>query len=255
MNRNIFSLLRTFLLLACLLIVGGCSVLKARPAKHAGFLPKPELVLEQRERAPFNGYWVIDPISFNELKKNGKQLYIAPIDTSIVNKSIQDAKGSKRIKSNRIEEAEELARYFRERLKLAFNARGDWQPKIVNNQGPNTLQLKLAFVQIIPTNPGINFAGTVAGFFVPGGGLIKFAGEGSIAMEGYISEEIPNTLLYEQYKDREGQKASAFSLKDYQRYEHIRVVIDDWSEQLAELFTTDPSHTVEDSDVISLNPL
>lgn len=247
---------RQFLCLLCLLsCFAGCSFLKASPADNAGFLPKPDLLKESRDRAPFNAYWVFDGEGYEKIRLKYKKVYIAPVDTSVVQAIYLAASGSDENKMMRIEEAQQLAKYFRERLKLNISNVKDSTIDVVDSPGMGVLSIRLALVQVVPANPGVNFIGTVAGFFVPGGGLIKIAGEGSVAMEGYIDEVDSSSNLYEQFKDREGQKTSPFSLKDYQRYAHIRERIDEWAQQLTLMLVTPSQYQVEDADLITLNPL
>ncbi|MCA9749561.1 MAG: hypothetical protein KC414_10680, partial [Romboutsia sp.] len=92
-------------------------------------------------------------------------------------------------------------------------------------------------------------------FFVPGGSLIKKAGNGSIAIEGFMQLEDLEPLLIEQLKDREIQKSGVFTVKDYQKYAHIRVIIDDWVEQIIVLYLTPYNHQVDDSLIFSIDPL
>ncbi len=74
-------------------------------------------------------------------------------------------------------------------------------------------------------------------------------------MEGYVEVADDARAVWEEYKDREGQKTSLFSLKDYQRYAHLRVALDDWAKQVVELLSTPPEHKVNDSEGIELDPL
>ncbi len=250
------------ILISCLVLLTqslvSCSLLKARPAADTRFVPKPEVLSEQRDRAPFNGYWVFDPQKYYKLRSEYAAVYISPVNTDVVRMMYTSAEGSEKTKLERIQEAEELARYFQAKLKLQIEGLNQASQTelihIADKPGEATLSVNLALVQVVPTKPEVNFIGTALGFFIPGGGLVKIAGEGSIAMEGFVSEESVD-IVYEQYKDREGQKASAFSLKDYQRYAHIREVIDDWATQIAQLLVTSPAVTVEDSWVISLSPI
>ena len=223
---------------AAFISLSGCSLLRAREADNYGFLPKAELVAEDRERAPFNGYWVFDANEYDQLKRRYKKVYVAPINTEFPEKVFQRARGADRAKRARIEETRELAQYFREKIRLVSEFDSNYYVKVVNEPGEDVLTVNLALVELVPTNPGLNLVGTVAGFFVPGGGLLKIAAEGSVAMEGFVAEHKIPEELYEQFKDREGQKYSAFTLKDYQRYAHIREI-----------------HQVEDSDLVSINPL
>ncbi|MCI5065051.1 DUF3313 family protein [bacterium] len=248
-------------LIALILLSGsGCSLLRARPAEDAGFLPKPELLTENRRRAPFHGYWVFDEHRYTSEKKRYTKIFIAPIDIERVRELYTAARGSEETKTHRIEEAEELAAYWRAKIHLLLGERLTDNPlrhsfSITEDPNEEALTLHLALVQVVPTNPGINLVGTAAGFFVPGGSLISFAGEGSVAMEGYVSRDFPEEALYEQFKDREGQKTSLFSLKDYQRYAHIRLVIDEWAEQIVALLTTPQSEMIDDGDLLLVDPL
>ena len=62
--------------------LSGCAILQASEANFSGFLPRPELVSEQRNRAPFHGYWVFDADAYFKLRENYGRVYIASVDTS-----------------------------------------------------------------------------------------------------------------------------------------------------------------------------
>lgn len=248
----------TFLIsLFCLSLIifcSSCALIKARPAADSGFLPHPELLMSQNERAPFHGYWVDDPQDYEKTRFELAKVYIAPIDSSYVAAMYQAASGSESTKIERIEEAQELARYFQEKIKLVLRNNKDAKLHPVENSGPGILTLRLALVQVVPTNPGVNLLGTAAGAFVPGGGLIKTFGEGSIAMEGLVEENNGHIKVREEYKDRQGQKVSLFTLKDYQRYAHIRVALDDWTAQITDLLNSPHDVKIEGANLVSLNP-
>lgn len=253
MNKRIISYL--FLFTLAQMNLSSCSLLKASQAKDAGFLPRPELLKENRERAPFHGYWAKDERAFESSLKRKAKIYIAAIDTSIVEKMYLEASGDLETKTDRIEEARELANYFINKLKLV----ADSNKEVVfsTEAKDDSYTLNLSLVQIIPTKPGVNLAGTIAGSIFPGGGLIKHFGEGSVAMEGFVDDKklIEEEKLWIQFKDREGQKTSPFSFKDYRRYAHIRVALDDWAMQIVELLTTSGDHKVENSSGLRINPL
>lgn len=247
--------------LLALVILGGltnCALVRARPAQSAGFVPDALNLVENRDRAPFHGYWVKEPMSYDALRLNSGNIYIVPVDVDFAIDMYVQANGSDSTKRARIAEVQELGRYFHERLRLTLEGIQDRKFNIVDRPGPNVFNLHLALVQVVPTNPGVNVVGTAAGFFVPGGGLIKAFGEGSVAMEGYIDREpvaFEEGRLWEAYRDREGQKIYPFSLKDYQKYAHIRVAIDEWAKQLGDLLNSQYSEKVEDRDLVSINPL
>jgi hypothetical protein len=232
------------------LLFCSCSLLKASPRKEFYFLPNPSVLSHNPERAPFHYYWVFDPLKYSAIRKERPQISIEKVSVDHVKDRIQRSRLNERSKRIKIEEAEELARYFEEKIKLEIDNRKDITVSEENDGA--ALKLKLALVDVLPTDPAVNVVGTVLGFVAYGGGLVKYFGEGSVAMEGFTSLD---DKALEQFADREGQKLSAFSLKDYQRYAHIRVALDEWAQQIVELLTTPPDHQVEDSDPISINPL
>lgn len=97
-------------------------------------------------------------------------------------------------------------------------------------------------------------AATVAGVFIPGTGIIRLFGSGSIAIEGMVIDGKTGELLAA-FRDREADKSAPISVRDYQMYAHIRRTMDDWADQLAELAGTVPTHQVKDSLPFTLKPL
>ena len=231
----------------------GCSLLKAGPSDVTGFVPHPELLAEHRERAPFHGYWVADPAAHERLRLSLRKVYLRPVSTDIATARYRTPGGGEG-KRDRVEEVEELARYFRERVRLAILAHGNPEFQVANEPQADALPVELALVDVEPTRPAVNLAGTAAGFVVPGGGLIKTFGGGFVAMEGMVTDPVDAAVL-EAFRDREGSKKAPATIKDYRRYHHIRVALDDWADQLAELLCTPAGHRVEDSLPFSINPL
>ena len=106
--------------------------------------------------------------------------------------------------------------------------------EVVDQVAEDSFVLELAVVDVVPTKVLINATGAAAGFLVPGGGLIRHAGTGSIAIEGIIRDGKSGRAIAA-FKDREAAKTAPFSLKDYQRYAFIRQAIEEWVQQYAEL--------------------
>jgi hypothetical protein len=114
--------------------------------------------------------------------------------------------------------------------------------------------LEIAITEISPNVPEVSAVATVAGFFLPGSGVIRLFGSGSIAIEGILRDGKTGDLLAE-FRDREADKSAPISVRDYQMYAHIRRTLDDWADQLAELAGTVSSHQVKDSLPFTLDPL
>lgn len=237
-----------------LIFVSSCVILKASQTKNSGFIPFSDRLSERRERAPFGGYWESENFRDQNFLEKYKHILVRPISTEKIEKELKNKKTMPRkYRRDRIEEIRELGRYFQERLKRLAREDKRLKLEIVEKVAPNTIELIVALVEVRPTEPFINTAGTIAGFFVKGGGLVKSLGEGSVAIEGYL-QDAETGELFMQFKDREGDKATFFTLKDFQQYAHIREAVDDWSKQIIELCATAPKHRVKDSWPVSLAP-
>ncbi|MCB0338911.1 MAG: DUF3313 family protein [Bdellovibrionales bacterium] len=233
--------------------LAGCSLFKGSAAPNSGFLPDGRKLKKLPSRAAFQGALILNPEKYTELKDRYRKIWFAPVSTEYVEKMIQKGKKREEIKEQRIEEAKEVARYMREEFKNSIEDDTEHPLMVVSKPDAETFRVELALTELNPTNPAINTVGTIAGYFIPGGGLVKYAGTGSVAMEGLIKDEGSGEIL-EEFKDREVDKSSPFSVKDFQQYAHIREAIDDWAEQFAMLTAHPLDYTVEDSSPFSLNP-
>lgn len=240
------------LILAVCVIISGCSLLKARPAEDSGFLPFNGKLAEMRERSPFNGGWIPDSNKIEELKKTHKNITVLPVVTDLLEEKVKKSGNSQGWKDERIEDARELAKYFENRMLLSFATNNIYS--VSSEVKPDSFVWEIAITELDPTSPTVSVAATAAGFLVPGGGVIRAVGTGSIAIEGIVRDSNTGDILAT-FKDREADKSSPFSVKDFQLYAHARVAIDDWAEQFFKLASTPQDVTVEDSLPISLNPL
>jgi hypothetical protein len=266
MANRVAALYHYLLLLYCsclgATVMTGCSVLKARPAEDAGFLAHPKLLKEMSERAPFHAGYVPDVNRLENLKKEYRKIYIEPVVTEIAEEKLRKRDLLDSIIAERIADLRELAKYFEERIRTAFEEfEIDKQDKplgfkkfeVVTVPTDDTFVWQIAIIDISPNVPELAIAGTAAGFFIPGGGAIRALGAGSIAIEGIVRDGRSGDVLAE-FRDREADKTAPVSIRDFEMYAHIRRSLDDWAEQFAELAGTTVEHTVDDSSPFTLNP-
>lgn len=243
-----------------------CSVFKARPAEDSGFLPYPELLKPMPERAPFNAVYVPDPKRLEELRMKYQSISVLPINTLPAETKIRARDLPAGVEESRIADLRELSGYFHARLENAFSEydgdglSAEGIPIVVrkftvrDEPTDQTLVLEIAITEISPNVPEVSAVATVAGFFLPGSGIIRLFGSGSIAIEGILRDGKTGGLLAE-FRDREADKSAPISVRDYQMYAHTRRSLDDWADQLAELAGTMSTHQVKDSLPFTLNPL
>jgi hypothetical protein len=241
-------MLKTLLILlvfAC----SACSVLKASPAARSSFLPVVDS-LKLADKSPFNAL-LADP-KLGLIKKNYNRIQISQVNFDNLKQKLQGDLDPEDLQE-RLEETAEVANYLRSKFIMELEDYPNNQFMITEQAGPNTFIVSLAIIELEATNPIVNSLGTAAGFFIPGGGLIKRFGTGSIAIEGFIKDGDNNQVLLE-FADREADKSAPFTVKDFQEYAHVRAAIDDWAEQYAELINNDDMHIVDDSLPFELLP-
>ena len=216
-------------------------IIKADPAPLSPFLEHRAQMQPKKERAPFNKVWRNpSPAAWNRIAHFNK-IYIAPIDTAYLD-------------SGRVPERDVagVAHYMRSRFATQFARGGAY--RVVSKPGPNTLTLQLALTRLRATNAPANVVTTAAGVVVPGTEVISLiATHGDIAFEGKLRNG-QNGQLLEEFADREDDKLSVFSFRDYLWYSHDRNAIDDWAKQMERLSRTSNKVKVNGASRVTLNP-
>ncbi|MEI6350478.1 MAG: DUF3313 family protein [Verrucomicrobiota bacterium] len=216
-------------------------LIKADPAPLSPFLEHRAQMHPNHDRAPFNKVWRNpSPKAWAQIRHFNK-IYIAPINVTYLD-------------AGRVPERDVagVAHYMRSRFATQFARSGAY--KVVSKPGPNTLTLQLAMTRLRATNAPANVLTTAAGVVAPGTELITLvATHGDIAFEGKLRNG-QNGQLLEEFADREDDKLSAFSFRDYLWYSHDRNAIDDWSKQMEQLSHTSRNVKVNGASRVTLNP-
>lgn len=241
-------------LLSASMSMQGCSALKASPSSKNLFLTHPELVVETRDRAPFNGIAYLDPVRVDYLHATIKKILVLPVRTDLLEKEFEHEIEDETERAKRVKAAREVAVYFKQKIIDEMHAFPNYPYEVIDTQVPDCFVLEFALVELEPTKVEYNLLGTVAGVFVPGGSVIGRAATGGIAFEAQIRDGSNNKVIIE-FRDRETDKTSLFTVKDFEEYGHIYKSIDEWAEQYAELSATARTHRVSDSLPFTLNPL
>lgn len=247
--------LPVLLLVFCFLGVStGCVLVDPDPFPATAFLAHAGEIKELPSRAPWQGTWFSDQKRLLMLARTYGRIHIAPVNVSYAEQQLREAIRDEHIRRVRIEELRQVARFMREafRIKIEDYAEGHIL-KVLDEKSSGAIVLELAIVEVKPTNFAANAAGTIAGFFLPGGGLIKLAAKGSVAMEGVLRDGATGEILME-FKDRRSDKNSPFSVKDFQEYAHIRASISEWAAEFAELLATPADHRVKSGLPFSVLP-
>ncbi len=246
------EVVRYFVCLLLVCICAGCSLFKARPGKVTGFLPYSEKLQDMSERTPFQQGLIPDEAKWETGKQQYSKILIEPVLTHFAETKLMKSPVAESLKESRRSSIKELARYFEQKLKISLEE-CEGKKFAVVEQSNDALVLQLALTAVDPTDTVLTIAASAAGLLVPGAGLIQAAGSGRVAMESAIRDGNTGEILAV-FKDREGDKNSAFSLKDYQMYGHIRAALDEWAGQFCAVLSAKQGQVVDDSLPLTLNP-
>lgn len=246
-------------LLACLLPLGACSSpknwMKAKPARPAGFLMNPEQMQPHPTETPFHyaAHSKSREVHARAAKKS--EIYVAPVDTRGLRRIQRTWTRTTYSVTRRERPVEELANQMRLEFSQAFIDSDQPRYRVVRKPGENSVSLELALVELDPTSVTGNAAKTLGNYFLtPLVGLATYGRTaGAIAIEGRLVNSVTGEVVF-QFADREGDKFTLFSVKNYTAYGFIDEIIEDWAEQF-ELFTrTRTVESVHDSWGFTLNP-
>lgn len=173
--------------MAAVLALSGCkstltSWLRADPVPLTDFLPHHEKLRRMDDSCPFQWYWA-DLEAFENAGL--KHIYIAPVDTSYLQKGGAWDEFAKNITTAE-EDLQDLAEYARLAYYKAFKSQETAIGGTVVDSPdvPDTLVIESAIVAFAPTKASVYAAGFVGDFFVPCLGIVTdVISSGTIAVE------------------------------------------------------------------------
>ena len=221
-------------------------ILKADPAAPSPFVEHPK-ALAHDTQVPFNKIYRNPSPQAWARARGFNKIVIMPVNI----RYFQGSKGA--TTQEQLQRARVMAEYMHTSLEKSFAKESKYQ--VVSHPGRKTLVLEVALVQLYPTNVPINVVATGAGAVVPGATFVgSIFSRGHLAMEGKLRNG-ENGELLEEFTDREHDKGSLFSFRDFSAYAHSRRAADDWAKELAELSRTPRGQKVHGALGFTLNPL
>ena len=203
-------------------------VFKASPAPPSTFLEHPQEMRAYPARAPFDRVWENPSSRSWDRVKGFDRVVIMPVNTSHL-----------KLLPRQEDDVQKMAIFMHEQFQKEFASGGKYH--VMNPPGGKALKVELALVELRPTNVPGNVISTGAGVVVPG---LNFVGQqlthGTIAFEAKVRNGQTGELLAE-YADRENDKFSLLSFRDYSANAHSRRAVQDWAKQLRQLVSTPAS--------------
>lgn len=221
-------------ILITLLFALGC---RATPAPDMGFTGESSRMAKDEE-LPFNRVWYDRSVDWDSYNK----IVVAPVNTTYL---LEMGWWQKSSFAGNDQNAQEIAKYFRDQLIKAFNKQdSENRFQVVSQRGPNTLVLELALVEVIPTKAWINAASIM---YV--GGI----DQGSAAIEGKVRDGSTGQMIGA-LADRQQGKASLVSVKDFMWWSHAKSICQEWSKKLVEVFNRKEGERVKPQGTVTLKP-
>lgn len=226
-------------LLFLLLLVTGSSctstnrLLKARPAPAAeGFLDRRLTPNDQTGQSPWHYAGFTTDRTVLGMAAHRKRLYIAPVRTGQL-RPVSKTLAEREFRHLRPGQRDRIAREMRRDFAWALTAQPGAPFQLSLRPHPQSLILELNLIELDPTSVRGNVTKAAVKYTlgpIAGMGIGVLAG-GRIAMEGRLRDGSTGAVLL-QFADREKDKATLYSARDYQALGHASHTLREWSGQL-----------------------
>lgn len=214
---------------------GGCktaySVMRAEPAPLTDFLPDNKKLKDQEADFPFRKIWIDDSVDWKKYKK----IIVAPVYTEyLLKQDWWSGVNEEKIASDAKKDCCFIAKYMENSFRDSISRDTDHRFNVVSKPGTDTIILEMALTELVPTKAFFNAAEMVAGFFVPGMGLLSLLNSGSVAMEARIKDSESGKVIA-MFADREKDTAAIIDIAGLKWYSHAENIIDGWSGDFVKL--------------------
>ena len=221
-------------------------LMKAKPTTPGpDFLDFRETPDNQSARSPFHYAAYTTDQTTLRIASHRRRICIAPVLTQAL-RPISKKLASAEYGALRPQQTREIAHALRTEFARALTANPGAPYQLALRPGKDTLVLQLNLIELDPTSAKGNVAKTVVKYTVgPIASIgVGFFTGGRIAIEGRLSEGSTGAPLF-QFADREKDKATLYSARDYMALGHSTRTIREWAQQLSTFLRT--SGPVKDS--------
>jgi hypothetical protein len=229
-------------------------IVKAKPTNLTPFLEDFENMTMTQGRGPFHAYWL--GATHEQILQSSKrtEIYIAPVETQFLRPigKAMAARQHKRWAKDR--PVSQVATQIRAEFVSAFMSSANPRYVAVDSPTTDSVTLRLSLVELDPTSVTGNVAKKAASVVLtPAAGAAGGFTKGRIAIEGQLRDTEGNYLLL-QFADREKDKMTFWTARDFKPYGHATVAIKEWAAQFEELTRNPRWREMGDSRAWTLRP-
>jgi hypothetical protein len=225
--------------------------LKADPAPISPFIQH-RAAMVRNSKLPFNRVAINPSQRAWERVRGFDKIVILPVNTKYLRPYHSPFANNKLPPVGERRPVGETTRYIQTQFEQAFAKDGKFH--VVSKPQRGALSLEIALVDLRPSNVAVNLIGTAASSVAPGANLLSSQfSRGSIAIEGKLRNAETGELLAE-FSDREHDKTSLFSFRDYAPYAHDHRAISDWAKEVEQMVRLQGARKVNGAAAFTLNP-
>jgi Protein of unknown function (DUF3313) len=255
---SLFHRLRVFGAFGFLLTLPCCSsgnrLLKARPAAPSAFFEQPRLAQDASQHLPFQKVWITPSTTILAAGQAKKKLYIAPVTLHFL-RPVDKKLATLEISNGGLNRQEgDVARRLQEEFIMAFRRSPRPIYQLVSKPSEDALILQLAIIELNPTSPKGNAVMTLMKLAVsPVASLASYFTKGTMAIEGKVIEPRSRRAFF-QFADKEADRLTFLSTRDFQPYGHAVYTMREWAVQFEQMTRTPPGQKMKDSSFMTLMP-
>ena len=246
--------MRVIAVALAVMLLSGCSFVQRQftpvPPKVTPFLEHAAEMKSDPE-LPFALVWLAEPASqIRQLLLQNPEVMIAPVNLDYLGQGEPESWKKGLLSSPDVEDAARIAQELRQHLIDAIKS-SHIKLQLVEQAGPQTLIIEPALVELRPTQPLLNAAQAVVGFFLPGSQLVSTAtsvgigvavskiSKGSIGVQWRVKSQ--SSVLGEIADRCEDLSTLLPNLNDYSHYGYAHGTMSLWSNEMIQLFTAPQS--------------
>lgn len=235
----------------------GCWTKKANemmapdPVKDTGFVSGTAQMQDTGGLA-FQRSWRKPGVWFSEYQS----IFVAPVNVDYLVNLEGWSKLNLKADDIRVE-AEKIAADMQAKFAAALRNYPEASIQVVDEPGPNTTILELAIVEIVPSKVWLGSVGlasiALGPLGVATGAAAATMNDASMAFEGR-ARDASTQEVWGMIADNERAKTRPINVEAVTWYGHTGDIIEEWSQQFAEVANGPPGQAVEDTSFFTLSP-
>lgn len=224
--------------LAVAVVLPSCKSLRSRidtkPAAPSGFLDPSHEMEAMGKKSPFLLTWSNTQPEQLEISARRTEIYIAPVDMFYLRPIGTKLAGAQYRLLKKERPVQRISDEIRAEFIEAFERSAAPRYRVVDSPTPDSVTLQLALIELDPSSVTGNVVRKGASVVLtPAAAAGSVFTNGRVAIEGRLIDSTEKWSLFE-FGDREKDKFSFWTLRDFKPYGHTRVAIREWAEQFEE---------------------